>query len=120
MALRNILLDVNYTVKIADFGLSRQTRNGYYSRTSKQQAIPLFWTAPEALKKAKVLLESDWWTFGVVLWELFELGVKPYAGINGRGLLDFLDSGQRLPQPKYSPQEMFVTFFLSHLLHCQL
>uniref|UniRef100_A0A914VB91 receptor protein-tyrosine kinase n=1 Tax=Plectus sambesii TaxID=2011161 RepID=A0A914VB91_9BILA len=107
LALRNILLDLNYTVKIADFGLSRRTRNGYYSRTTKHQAIPLFWTAPEALKNSKVLLESDWWTFGVVLWELFELSGTPYAGISGRDLVDKLDSDYRLPQPKYSPLEIY-------------
>jgi serine/threonine protein kinase len=116
LALRNILLNGNYIVKIADFGLSRQTRNGYYSRKSRQQAIPLFWAAPEVLRKSKVskvLLESDLWTFGVVLWELFKLSGTPYENIDGsrKVLLEFLDNGHRLTKPEYSPSEMLVRYF---------
>jgi serine/threonine protein kinase len=109
LTLRNILLKANFTVKIADFGLSRQTRNRYYSRCG-DKATPLFWTAPEALKSSKVLLESDWWTFGVILWELFELGGIPYADVSEKDLVEYLENGNRLEQPRYSPMEMFVLF----------
>jgi serine/threonine protein kinase len=38
LALRNILLDANFTVKIADIGLSRQMKNGYDSPSGDKVA----------------------------------------------------------------------------------
>ena len=63
--------------KIADFGMSRvlQDTDYYVSRGGK---IPVKWTAPEALHYKKYSTASDVWSFGVVLYEIWTMGIKPY------------------------------------------
>jgi serine/threonine protein kinase len=52
LAARNCLVGENYTVKISDFGMSREEHE--YVITSGKRQIPIKWTAPEALKYGKI------------------------------------------------------------------
>ena len=51
----------------------------YVSRGGK---IPVKWTAPEALNYKKYSTASDVWSFGVVLYEIWTLGLKPYHNMS--------------------------------------
>ena len=50
----------------------------YVSRGGK---IPVKWTAPEALSYRKYSTASDVWSFGVVMYEIWAVGMKPYQGM---------------------------------------
>ena len=44
-------------------------------------------------------MNSDVWSFGVLLWEMFSMGRIPYPGTNVKTVIDEIKSGYRLPVP---------------------
>lgn len=97
VALRNVLVASDKACKVADFGMSRGMQDDIYQSTNTTSLKPvryatqsharhlttlLSWTAPEALEFNQYSIQSDVWSFGVLLWELFMLGRTPYGSIN--------------------------------------
>ncbi|KAM8945756.1 tyrosine-protein kinase Srms [Pelodytes ibericus] len=98
LATRNVLVGDNLVCKIADFGLARLLKDDLYS-PEKNQAIPVKWTAPEALTHAKYSTKSDVWSFGILMYEVFTYGEQPYKGMTNREVVNQILDGYRLPQP---------------------
>ncbi len=44
-------------------------------------AIPVKWTAPEAIHFKKYSTASDVWAYGCLLYEIWSVGHKPFEGI---------------------------------------
>ncbi|CAH8259606.1 unnamed protein product [Arabidopsis lyrata] len=94
----NLLVDRNWTVKVADFGLSRIKHETYL--TSKSGKGTPQWMAPEVLRNESADEKSDIYSFGVVLWELATEKI-PWETLNSMqviGAVGFMD--QRLEIPK--------------------
>ncbi|CAL1681076.1 unnamed protein product [Lasius platythorax] len=90
LAARNILLTSDLTLKVSDFGLSR---NGIYvinNTAGKVRQLPIRWMSPEAVRDRAFSSKSDVWSFSVVLWEIGTLGSLPYANIQDDDLLRYL------------------------------
>ncbi|XP_078603610.1 fibroblast growth factor receptor 4-like [Branchiostoma floridae x Branchiostoma japonicum] len=103
IAARNILICGKGTAKIADFGLARDMYAvGYHRQDGGNDLLPLKWMAPEGLKnEARFTHKSDVWSFGVLLWEVAQLGRTPYPGMEGADrLYDALQNHFRLPRPQ--------------------
>lgn len=118
LASRNILVESPNHVKIGDFGLTKilpQDKEYYVVREQGQS--PIFWHAPESLSDNIYSRESDVWSFGVLLYELFtycERSCSPsaeYRRMMGThisqqtvcGLVELLRAEKRLCPPPSCP-----------------
>ena len=60
-----------------DFGLSHDMDEDHYYK-SKGGMIPVKWTAPESVLYKKYTTKSDVWSYGMVMYEIWSLGHKPF------------------------------------------
>lgn len=94
----NILLDVDGTCKISDFGISKKTDNIYGNDKSNSMQGSVFWMAPEVVRSqgqgysAKV----DIWSLGCVVLEMFA-GRRPWAKEEAVGAIYKLGSLNEIP-----------------------
>ncbi|XP_065899854.1 ephrin type-A receptor 4a-like [Dysidea avara] len=106
LAARNILVSSDDVCKIADFGMARDMSNDtYYASTGGK--IPLKWTAPEAILYKKYSTQSDVWSFGCVMYEIWSLGHKPFEDCDGREYINKITTGYRLPPPPGCPRAIY-------------
>lgn len=110
LAARNILLAENNVVKICDFGLARDIyKDPDYVRKGDVR-LPLKWMAPESIFDKIYTTQSDVWSFGVLLWEIFSLGASPYPGIQiDEEFCCRLKEGMRMRAPERATQEIYQT-----------
>ncbi|CAH0750197.1 unnamed protein product [Diatraea saccharalis] len=80
LAARNCLVSDDFVVKISDFGLSRDIYSSDYYRVQSKSLLPVRWMPPESILYGKFTTESDIWSYGVVLWEIYSYGLQPYYG----------------------------------------
>ncbi|XP_065899303.1 uncharacterized protein [Dysidea avara] len=106
LAARNILVSQTFSCKIADFGMSRNLLDENYYITSGGK-IPVKWTAPEALNYRKYSVQSDVWSYGCVLYEIWGLGCKPFEWLENLEALQKVDAGYRLPPPPGCPRAIY-------------
>ncbi|XP_020018367.1 fibroblast growth factor receptor 4 isoform X1 [Castor canadensis] len=107
LAARNVLVTEDNVMKIADFGLARGVHHiDYYKKTSNGR-LPVKWMAPEALFDRVYTHQSDVWSFGILLWEIFTLGGSPYPGIPVEELFSLLREGHRMDRPPNCPPELY-------------
>ncbi|XP_012814429.1 fibroblast growth factor receptor 1 isoform X2 [Xenopus tropicalis] len=108
LAARNVLVTEDNVMKIADFGLARDIHHiDYYKKTTNGR-LPVKWMAPEALFDRIYTHQSDVWSFGVLLWEIFTLGGSPYPGVPMEELFKLLKEGHRMDKPTTCTNELYM------------
>uniref|UniRef100_A0A8C3A4C5 Vascular endothelial growth factor receptor 3 n=1 Tax=Cyclopterus lumpus TaxID=8103 RepID=A0A8C3A4C5_CYCLU len=108
LAARNILLSESNIVKICDFGLARDIyKDPDYVRKGNAR-LPLKWMAPESIFDKVYTSQSDVWSFGVLLWEIFSLGASPYPGVQiDEDFCKRLKDGVRMRAPETASPEIY-------------
>lgn len=108
LAARNVLLVTQHYAKISDFGLSKAVAEDQnYYKAKGHGKWPVKWYAPECINYFRFSSKSDVWSFGVLMWEAYSYGQKPYKGMRGNDVLQMIESGQRMDSPSNCPPEMY-------------
>ncbi|NXB82800.1 FLT3 kinase, partial [Donacobius atricapilla] len=110
LAARNILVTHGKVVKICDFGLARDVMNDSNYIVRGNARLPVKWMAPESLFERTYTMKSDVWSYGILLWEIFSLGVNPYPGIQvDANFYKLIRSGFKMDQPYYATKDVYCT-----------
>ncbi|XP_023650435.2 discoidin domain-containing receptor 2-like isoform X2 [Paramormyrops kingsleyae] len=115
LATRNCLVGKNYTIKIADFGMSRNLYSGDYYRIQGRAVLPIRWMSWESILLGKFTTASDVWAFGVTLWEILTFcKEQPYSQLSDEQVIEntgefFRDQKRQiyLPQPAACPDPVY-------------
>ena len=107
LAARNVLVGESLAIKISDFGLSRDVYSCDYYRIEGKSLMPLRWMPPEAILYGRFSVDSDVWSFGVVLWEIYSFGLQPYYGFSNTEVIEMVRARQILPCPEDCPQRIY-------------
>nr|ALG38206.1 tyrosine-protein kinase Syk [Epinephelus coioides] len=108
LAARNVLLVTQHYAKISDFGLSKAVAEDQnYYKAKGHGKWPVKWYAPECINYFKFSSKSDVWSFGVLMWEAYSFGQKPYKGMKGNDVMQMIESGNRMDAPVNCPPEMY-------------
>ncbi|KAI4899110.1 hypothetical protein NFI96_034703 [Prochilodus magdalenae] len=107
LAARNVLLVTQHYAKISDFGLSKALEDNDFYKSKGTGKWPVKWYAPECMNFFKFSCKSDVWSFGVLMWEAYSYGQKPYKGMKGNEVIQMIESGERMAAPFNCPLEMY-------------
>ncbi|XP_073463532.1 protein-tyrosine kinase 6-like [Aquarana catesbeiana] len=104
---RRILVGDNLVCKISQFGSAIQKKGDPFILSGV--AVPVHFMPPEVLQSKIYSNKTDVWSFGIVLYEIFTLGQKPYTGLKGlEEVRRKVTSGYRLPQPPLCTGDIYT------------
>uniref|UniRef100_A0A3B3RTZ5 non-specific protein-tyrosine kinase n=1 Tax=Paramormyrops kingsleyae TaxID=1676925 RepID=A0A3B3RTZ5_9TELE len=106
LAARNCLVSENQVVKVCDFGMTRFVLDDQYT-SSLGSKFPVKWSAPEVIHYSKFSSKSDVWSFGVLMWEVYNEGRIPYENRSNGEVVEGLKLGLRLLKPRLAPELVF-------------
>ncbi|KAM9375530.1 tyrosine-protein kinase ITK/TSK [Pholidichthys leucotaenia] len=107
LAARNCLVSKNNEVKVSDFGMTRFVLDDQYT-SSQCSKFPVKWSAPEVIRYCKFSSKSDVWSFGVLMWEVYNEGRFPYENRTNSEVVESLNAGLRLLKPRLAPNSVHL------------
>ncbi|XP_071801903.1 discoidin domain-containing receptor 2-like isoform X2 [Asterias amurensis] len=115
LATRNCLVGRAFTIRIADFGMSRNLYSGNYYRIEGRAVLPIRWMAWESILMGKFTNKTDMWAFGVTLWEIMTLcKEQPYYQLRDEQVIEnsgkfFEKNGSptMLAKPSHCPKDIY-------------
>jgi len=98
----NVLLDVDGHTKLTDFGLSKES---IYDEEKKTYSFcgTVEYMAPEVVNRRGHGTASDWWSYGVLMYEMLT-GSLPFQGANRKETMTMILKA-KLGMPQFLSQE---------------
>ena len=115
----NILLDLDGTCKISDFGISKKTDNIYGNDITNSMQGSVFWMAPEVIRSQGMGYSAkvDIWSLGCVVLEMFD-GKRPWGKEEAIGAIYKLGSLNKHPPIPEDVSSWITPGALSFMLDC--
>lgn len=115
----NILLDVDGTCKISDFGISKKTDNIYGNDVTNSMQGSVFWMAPEVIRSQSqgYSAKVDIWSLGCVVLEMFA-GRRPWSKEEAIGAIYKLGSLNEAPPIPDDVSSTISAAALGFMLDC--
>ena len=66
-------------IKLSGFGMTRDLNEEDYYTVKAGRKLHIKWTAPEVLFYMKYSTSSDVWSYGMLMYEIWSLGHKPFG-----------------------------------------
>ncbi|XP_078100664.1 platelet-derived growth factor receptor beta-like isoform X2 [Sander vitreus] len=108
LAARNVLVCEGKLVKICDFGLARDVMKDQDYIARGNSFLPVKWMSPESIFQNIYSSQSDVWSYGVLLWEIFSLGGSPYPDLPmTQQFYSSLKRGYRMSRPDHAPNDIY-------------
>ncbi|XP_065322279.1 insulin-like peptide receptor [Gordionus sp. m RMFG-2023] len=107
LAARNCMVAEDMTVKVGDFGMTRDIYETDYYRKGGKGLLPVRWMSPESLKDGIFTSQSDVWSYGIVLWEIATLAWQPYQGLSNEQVVNYVINGGILEKPHGCPDQLY-------------
>ncbi|XP_046978161.1 insulin receptor-like [Vanessa cardui] len=107
LAARNCMVAGDLTVKVGDFGMTRDIYETDYYRKGTKGLLPVRWMSPESLKDGVFSSNSDIWSYGVVLWEMATLAMQPYQGLSNEQVVRYVVEGGVMERPEHCPDRLY-------------
>ncbi|KAM7536489.1 hypothetical protein Aperf_G00000088586 [Anoplocephala perfoliata] len=100
----NVFIGNNLRIKVGDFGQSKMM--SMPSGTPLDMRTPVRWSSPEALSNEnEVTSKSDVWQYGILGYEVFTYGGKPYNKYqNNNEIVKAILRGEVLERPPRCPE----------------
>lgn len=76
-------------------------------QVGRHSLLPIRWMAKESILYRKFTVESDIWSFGVVLWEIFTFGKQPWYELANHEVIQQVTEGLLLSKPDDCSDEVY-------------
>ncbi|PFX18599.1 Epidermal growth factor receptor [Stylophora pistillata] len=97
----NVLVFDSDCVKLSDFYLIQLHKNGHSFSHESQRGHSYCWWSPQALLNNEFSKESDIWSFGVTVWELFAMKRPYHSSFTGDIVLSLEEVRIRYMEGRY-------------------
>ncbi len=82
-----VSVSLQVVVKLADFGMARRVMDDEYRAESSEKTATR-WSPPEVLRDGLYSTSADIWSFGVLMWEVFCAGEKPFSSLSKQEVIE--------------------------------